>query len=112
MSPNRKKYASDQFQIQHASLGTKRKSKLTPYYDEIHKQFEQGWMATKIAAHLQQMGCSATSSTISHYVSKLKKQKNEYQLKSDQLVNVKFISRGKILNLLFHPIELSTAIAK
>ena len=107
-----KKYASDQFQIQHASLGIKRKSKLTPYYDEIHKCFEQGWMASKIAIHLQQMGCSATSSTISHYISKLKKQKNEYHLKSDNIVHTEFISRGKILNLLFHPLELSPAMTK
>ncbi len=48
-----KKYASNQFQIEHASLGTKRKSKLTPYHDEIHKRFEQGWMASKIAVHIQ-----------------------------------------------------------
>lgn len=107
-----KKYANDQFQIEHASLGTKRKSKLTPYYDEIHKRFEQGWMATKIAVHIQQMGCSATISTISHYVSKLKKQKNEDQSKSDHFIHTEFISRGKLLNLLFHPLELSTSITK
>lgn len=107
-----KKYASDQFQIQHASLGAKRKSKLTPYHDEIHERFEQGWMATQIAVHLQQMGCSATISTISHYVSKLKKQKNESQLTSDNSVYTEFISRAKILNLLFHPLELSTTITK
>ena len=101
-----KKYASDPFQIQHASLGIKRKSKLTPYYDEIHKRFEQGWMASKIAIHLQQMGCSATSSTIAHYISKLKKQK------SDNIVHTEFISRGKLLNLLFHPLELSPAMTK
>lgn len=102
-----KKYASNQFQIEHASLGTKRKSKLTPYHDEIHERFEQGWMASKIAVHIQQMGCSATSSTISHYISKLKKQKNEHQLN-----HTYFISRGKIMNLLFQPLELSTAITQ
>ena len=69
-------------------------------------------MASKIAIHLQQMGCSATSSTISHYISKLKKQKNEYHLKSDNIVHTEFISRGKILNLLFHPLELSPAMTK
>lgn len=107
-----KKYASNQFQIEHASLGIKRKSKLTPYHDEIHERFEQGWMASKIAVHIQQMGCSATSSTISHYISKLKKQKNEHQLKHDQLNHTYFISRGKIMNLLFQPLELSTAITQ
>ncbi len=107
-----KKYASNQFQIEHASLGTKRKSKLTPYHDEIHERFEQGWMASKIAVHIQQMGCSATSSTISHYISKLKKQKNEHQLNHDQLNHTYFISRGKIMNLLFQPLELSTAITQ
>ena len=107
-----KKYASHQFQIEHASLGTKRKSKLTPYHDEIHERFEQGWMASKIAVHIQRMGCSATSSTISHYISKLKKQKNEHQLKQDQLNHTSFISRGKIINLLFQPLELSTTITK
>lgn len=107
-----KKYTSHQFQIEHASLGTKRKSKLTPYHDEIHERFEQGWMASKIAVHIQRMGCSATSSTISHYISKLKKQKNEHQLKQDQLNHTSFISRGKIINLLFQPLELSTAITQ
>lgn len=107
-----KKYASNQFQIEHASLGTKRKSNLTPYHDEIHERFEQGWMASKIAVHIQQMGCSATSSTISHYISKLKKQKNENQLNHNQLNQTYFISRGKIMNLLFQPLELSTAITQ
>lgn len=88
------------------------KSKLTPYHDEIHKRFEQSWMATQIAAHLQQMGCSATTSTISHYVSKLKKQKNESQLTSANSVYTEFISRAKIVSLLFHPLELSTTITK
>jgi len=100
-----KKYASDQFQVEHASLGTKRQSKLSPYYDEIHQRFEQGWMASQIAAHLQEMGCSATTSTISHYVSKLKKQKTEHQLQNNPSTQTQFISRGKILSLLFHPVS-------
>ena len=35
-----KKYASDQFQIEHASLGTKRQSKLSPLYIASEKLTE------------------------------------------------------------------------
>ena len=62
-------------------------------------------MASQIAAHLQEMGCSATTSTISHYVSKLKKQKTEHQLQNNPFTQTQFISRGKILSLLFPPVS-------
>ncbi len=105
-----KKYMDTNFQIEHAALGSKRGSILIAYHEEIHTLFEKGWMATKIADELRKKGCTASISTITHYISRLKKQKKEAQLNGEKPIETKMISRGKILNLLFHPIEESKVL--
>ncbi len=105
-----KKYASNQVQVEHASLGVERPSKLSPYHDEIHQQFKQGWTATQIAKHIQSMGCTATISTIAHYVSKIKKENSQH---GESLTpSKKYVSRGAVLSLMFHPLTMNSRITE
>ena len=70
-----RKYTDESFQIEHASLGVKRGGKLSPYKEEIHALFEKGWRAIDIAEEVCNRGCTATKSTVTHYVAELRKQK-------------------------------------
>lgn len=110
MLTNDQKYASNQVQVEHASLGVEHPSKLSSHHDEIHQQFKQGWIATQITKHIQSMGCSATISTIAHYVSKIKKENSQH--KKSLTPSKKYVSRGLILNLMFHPLTPNSRITK
>ncbi len=105
-----KKYASNQVQVEHASLGVKHPSKLSLYHDEIHQQFKQGWTATQIAKHIQSIGCTATISTIAHHVSKIKKENSQH---GESLTSSKkYVSRGAVLSLIFHPLTSNSQITE
>ncbi len=56
------------------------------------------------------MGCTATISTIAHYVSKIKKENSQH---GESLTpSKKNVSRGAVLNLMFHPLTTNFRITE
>lgn len=86
----------------HASLGQKRTSMLDPYAEEIKRYVTNRYTSVQIDAILRKKGYKGSASTVSHYISKLKKSLfADPQLLHD--TEFEFVKRKEIIITVVHP---------
>ncbi|WP_141523308.1 MULTISPECIES: ISL3 family transposase [Bacillus] len=94
------KYLNPETTGMHASLGQTRTSMLDPYAEEIKQYVTNRYTSVQIGAILRKKGYKGSTSTVRHYISKLK----ESFFEDPQLLHdteFEFVKRKEIIALLF-----------
>lgn len=108
-----KRYLDESFTPVYASYGKKRSSILDPCKEEIKDLFELGLMSSKIEGIIRKKGYNGSSSSVRHYVCKLKQRKQDNpQAFSESDTSNETIKRSNILKLLYKPLEKVEAITQ
>jgi hypothetical protein len=95
----------------HASLGQTRTSILDPYTEEIKRYVTNRYTSVQVDAILRKKGYKGSASTVSHYISKLKKT----LFVDPQLLHnteFEFVKRKEIIALLFHSKKTKTKLSE
>ena len=101
-----RKYLNESTSPIHASYGNKKSGKLVPYIKHIDLYLQNGVMGSKIEENIREMGYSASSSSLRHYMSDWKKRWKFFYDKSKDFDNkTETIERKDIFKLLYNSIE-------
>lgn len=105
------KYLNPETTGMHASLGQKKTSLLDPYVEEIKRHVTNRYTSVQIDAILRKKGYKGSTSTVSHYISKLKKSLFE---EPPALNNTKFefVKRRDVIALLYHSKKTKTKLSE
>jgi len=105
------KYLNPETTGMHANLGQTRTSMLDPYKEEIKRYVTNRYTSVQIDAILRRKGYKGSTSTVRHYISKLKKSLFEDpQLLHDK--EFEFVKRREIIALLFHSKKTKTKLSE
>lgn len=100
------RYLRDDVTALHGSYGTKRKSILDPYLNEIDVLINQGYTCSRIEEIIRQKGYTGSSTLLRHYRAKLKKELYEEQKNNgDKVQNRETLNRSLLLKALYNPIS-------
>ncbi|MGI6649302.1 MAG: transposase [Bacillota bacterium] len=107
------KYLDKGLTAVHGSYGVKKKSILDPYLDEINGLIDKGVSSSVIEAEIRQKGYTGSSSTVRHYITRLKKLiQNTYNTTEIKPENTRLLERKLLIKLLFKPVEKIKGLSK
>ncbi len=110
------KYLSSDFTPVHGSTGSSKQSILDPYKSYINQRLELGIMSSIIEKDIREMGYDGSSSSVRHYCSNWKKNKNEKICseisKNFSTVQLEFLERKEIFKLLYYPLDKVKSISQ
>lgn len=96
------KYLNPDYTPENSSYRNTRKSKLSPYHDEIKELLENNYKLKDIYIIIKEKGFEGSNSTIRAFAKKERKIMNEFK---KQNKNTELINRHYITKLLFKPLE-------
>lgn len=90
----------------HGSYSVKRKSILDPYLGEINSLMDKGVASPVIEAEIRQKGYAGSSSTLRHYMARIKKLiQDTYSANDRGPGNTELVERKTLIKLLFKKLE-------